>query len=181
MIVKVELLAHGLLPGQIRWVYLPEYTGFESLDELLEMIYTMGQNDVQPIQGCPSVSMADVIHLRGKRYIVCATGFREIGKDECDRLSSLPQRDRRNDPILYNLTPIDMTGAVVYPYYTEQGYPFRVQRVEGSTHEWRVFELRPGEGGGYEVEDTLDDCDTEQEAVCAYLLRSSFSVAGDSV
>ena len=77
---EVEMAAFA--NGAIREVDVPEREIKEKSDEeILERIFHWGQNDFQPRQ-LPSVSVGDVVRMKGKRFMVVAVGFKEIGKDE---------------------------------------------------------------------------------------------------
>ena len=65
MIVRVHMLAFHE-PGKIRLVHVPNAPNandYSNRDELLEAVFHYGQNDVQPINECCSVSVGDVIEL----------------------------------------------------------------------------------------------------------------------
>ena len=68
--------------GAIRIVRVPKHEiGNVSYIEDLNAIWYWGQNDHQP-QKTPSVSMGDVIRLRGERYLILAMGFRRLKKEK---------------------------------------------------------------------------------------------------
>ncbi len=71
-VIEVELWALGG-DGAIRTVRIPE-------DGSLESVFHFGQNDFQP-QPRRSVSCGDIIRWDGKRYLVMASGFREVPAD----------------------------------------------------------------------------------------------------
>lgn len=77
MKIEVELIAFG--NGQIRTVEVPDSDMEEPrpLTEKLELVFTYGQNDFQPL-GMPSVSVGDVVRFDGKRYRVEAMGYEEV-------------------------------------------------------------------------------------------------------
>lgn len=64
-----------------------------------------------------------------------------------------------------------------YPYKDCLGVPFRVEPAQNKypqlpDHEWVVFMPLLDESGPYDYEaDTVDDCDTEEEAVAAWQSR----------
>jgi hypothetical protein len=64
--------------GKIRYVHVPvgEIKGRNYVEDL-NVIFKYGQNDIQP-KASPSVSMGDVIRLRGERYLVLAFGFKRL-------------------------------------------------------------------------------------------------------
>lgn len=54
---------------------------------LLSAAFTCGQNDFQPREGLPSVSVGDVIALMGEHYRVMSVGFRNLeGEDPRDKM-----------------------------------------------------------------------------------------------
>lgn len=64
--------------GAIRHVHVPvKEIGNRSYIDDLNAIWKYGQNDVQP-KAVPSVSMGDVIRLRGERYLILAVGYRRL-------------------------------------------------------------------------------------------------------
>ncbi len=75
MIVEVEMRAFG--KGQIRKVTIPSEESEGTDSELLERVFHYGQNDFQP-QRIPSVSVGDVVRLRGKRWYTDNIGFKEV-------------------------------------------------------------------------------------------------------
>lgn len=76
MEVKVSMEAFG--NNGIRTVVLPkEFESEENINTILEGVFYYGQNDIQPLP-FPSVSVGDVIILRGKEYRVESIGFEEI-------------------------------------------------------------------------------------------------------
>lgn len=74
---EVEL--NAFQDGKIRSVKVPENELTENEHELnLETIFKYGQNDLQSIAGCCSVSVGDVIRYNGERWEVKAIGFDKI-------------------------------------------------------------------------------------------------------
>lgn len=56
--------------------------GREGVDELLEAVFRYGQNDVQPMPECYSLSVGDVIELDdGRRFVVGGFGFAPFDGD----------------------------------------------------------------------------------------------------
>jgi hypothetical protein len=64
--------------GKIRYVHVPvdEIKGRNYIEDL-NVIWKYGQNEVQP-KPMPSVSMGDVIRLRGERYLVRACSYKRL-------------------------------------------------------------------------------------------------------
>lgn len=91
MKVKVHMLAFGE-PNQIREVEIPDDT---PATDILGAVFYYGQNDFQPVDNCPSVSMADVIEHDGKFYRVDAVGFSEMSADDMKKYRETPRRDRQ--------------------------------------------------------------------------------------
>ena len=102
MIVEVEMVAfkeEGKDFG-IKMVEVPDREAARLPEEkLLDLVYLRGQNDFEEISGVrrllpahglvvkqsgqsPSVSVGDVIRLDGRRFLVGAMGFKEIGPAE---------------------------------------------------------------------------------------------------
>ena len=50
----------------------------KDITSLLDRIYYWGQNDFQPVEFSPSVSVKDVILFLGKKYKVEPVGFSEV-------------------------------------------------------------------------------------------------------
>jgi hypothetical protein len=106
---KVHMLAFKG-PVKIREVEidLKAYLKCESCQEVLDLIYKLGQNDFQP-QQCYSVSAGDVIELPpretgkdklatpvdwvGGYWLVHAVGFRKRTQEEFDLLQANPEAD----------------------------------------------------------------------------------------
>ena len=67
---------------------------------MLELAFKHGQNDIQPVEGCPSLSVGDVIELPGDvtggtvLFRVMGSGFRRMGADEP---ILAPDRDSRRN------------------------------------------------------------------------------------
>lgn len=57
-----------------------ELESAKSVEEKLELIFRYGQNDFQPIEFSPSVSVGDQILYDNKRYLVKFTGFEKLTK-----------------------------------------------------------------------------------------------------
>jgi hypothetical protein len=79
MLFEVEMNAFA--DGKIREVRVPgeEMLKAGSVDDVLELVFHFGQNDFQPVQGLPSVSVGDVIRYKNKRYEVDCFGFSLVG------------------------------------------------------------------------------------------------------
>lgn len=78
---KVEMLAfisHGMEREKFREVEVPSALIKKNDNRNLENIYKFGQNEFQPKQ-CRSVSVGDVIHYKGRKFMVNDTGFLELG------------------------------------------------------------------------------------------------------
>lgn len=81
--VEMVAFAHAARDYGVRTVDVPEEE-FEKVkddNEVLDLIFKWGQNDFQR-RDCPSVSVGDVIRLKGDRYIVKMTGFEKLKKGE---------------------------------------------------------------------------------------------------
>ena len=90
MKVKTHLLAFE--EDKIRMVEIPDDTGvFE--DHILDATFKYGQNDFQP-QPMPSLSVGDVIELKGEYHLVMPVGFRKITPSEFESYKAIPMRDR---------------------------------------------------------------------------------------
>ena len=83
VIIEVEM--HAFANGAIRRVEIPNDRAsvtlrgvpFESTPKILGLTFEFGQNDFQP-QDMPSVSVGDIIRVKGKRFAVLPIGFKEI-------------------------------------------------------------------------------------------------------
>lgn len=90
MKINVELWAFG--DGKIRVVEIPDSTPEINI---LEEVFYWGQNDFQPVEGCYSVSVGDIICLNDKKVIVLGVGFKEICDEQYQEYIALPEsRDR---------------------------------------------------------------------------------------
>lgn len=54
-------------------------------ETILALVFKWGQNDLQQ-KHMPSVSVGDVVELRGKYWMVMSVGWRELTKKEFDEL-----------------------------------------------------------------------------------------------
>jgi len=94
MIVNVHMLAFVNRKSdgtpQIREVTIP--TNDSDIHHTLEQVWLYGQNDFQP-RNLPSVSMGDVVELRGKLYLISAIGFKKITEQQYNELLKVPQRE----------------------------------------------------------------------------------------
>lgn len=76
------LRIEGFTDAQInfRYVDVPinEIRNCTTINEVLELIFYWGQNDFQPVDGSPSVSVGDIIHFLDTRYKVESVGFSEV-------------------------------------------------------------------------------------------------------
>lgn len=66
----------------VRFVDVPREELSDSTLLNLEAIFANGQNDWQPVEGKPSVSVGDVIEFEEKFYIVKPIDFSEITTDQ---------------------------------------------------------------------------------------------------
>lgn len=84
-VFEVEMVAFKDIGHEhgIRRVDVPdkEYKAAKTDEEILDLVYKWGQNDFQR-RDCPSVSVGDVIHLKGERYLVSSMGFKRLEKGE---------------------------------------------------------------------------------------------------
>ena len=94
MKIKVEMLAFNQQPGFFREVEMPDETSYETQASLLEGVFMWGQNEVQPISGVYSVSVGDIIYLNGKRFLILATGFKEMSDADYEGYLKLDLRGR---------------------------------------------------------------------------------------
>ena len=97
----VELLAFDDLE-RTRKVEVPlsDLENCDSDEQVLNLIYRLGQNDFQP-RPMPSVSAGDVIRLKqGILYLVKNVGFEKINADFLEEYKQLPRRDRIFHPKL---------------------------------------------------------------------------------
>jgi hypothetical protein len=93
MIIPVHMFAFMIDRNTIREVAIPVYGELleiidrdkEALDEILDNVFKYGQNDFQA-KDAPSVSVGDVIQLKDRYFMVMGIGFKEISKEEFDRL-----------------------------------------------------------------------------------------------
>ena len=78
MKINVHMSAYGL-KSDIRVVDVPdvEITPKTTIQEALELAFKYGQNDFQPLKH-PSVSVGDVVELKGKYYMVMSAGYEEL-------------------------------------------------------------------------------------------------------
>jgi len=99
MFVKVHMLA--FMEGTIRPVEIPPTTdlmpdrALSPIRALLETVFYYGQNDVQPVHRCCSVSTGDVAEHEGKFYLCCLVGWRELSGEEFLAYKAMDTRDRR--------------------------------------------------------------------------------------
>lgn len=100
MIVSVHMLAFQ--EGNLRPVVIPvDHKPNEPLPqsipirEMLEMVFHYGQNDIQPCNGCCSVSMGDVAQIGDKFYLCCPVGWRELSEEEFQSYKNMDRLDRR--------------------------------------------------------------------------------------
>ena len=78
IVFKVHMLAF-CKKGTIREVEVPndEFMAAEEVDDILEMVFIYGQNELQ-FKEYPSVSVGDVIEYGDDYYEVAMAGFREL-------------------------------------------------------------------------------------------------------
>lgn len=91
----VELLAYGK-DGEVREVEIKnllKYDVRKAANEILQLIYEYGQNDMQP-QEHPSVSVGDVIRLGEDRHLVLPVGFKKLSQADYDAYKAIPQNQR---------------------------------------------------------------------------------------
>lgn len=100
MIVPVHMLAFQenvtrLVDVHDHWLHLAD-----SRKKLLELVYYYGQNDVQPVNDCCSVSMGDVAVVEGKYFLCCPVGWRELSEEEFRAYKATNRLDRRYSQIM---------------------------------------------------------------------------------
>jgi hypothetical protein len=95
MKINVMMLAFGR-DKEVREVDIPDerIQKHEMVEEMLDLVYHYGQNDLQPKQ-CASVSVGDVIVYKEEKYLVCSTSFRKLTQIEFDQFLKLSPSDRR--------------------------------------------------------------------------------------
>lgn len=85
---KFEVEMAAFAEGAIREVDVPEREiKGKSDEEILERIFHWGQNDFQP-RMLPSVSVGDVVRLKGKRFMAVIVGFKELKEGETGGLGA---------------------------------------------------------------------------------------------
>jgi len=90
MKINVELWGFG--DGKVREVNIPDSTPH---DYVLEEVFYWGQNDFQPVKGCYSVSVGDIICWNDKKIMVMAVGFEELSDTDYQEYTALPDAERR--------------------------------------------------------------------------------------
>jgi len=90
-------------PIIIREVNVPDDHIKETNDEeLLDIIYQYGQNDIQNVHGVCSVSVGDVIEIPfAGLYRVSSIGFKQMTPDEFEKYKLIPRRDRTYYGLFY--------------------------------------------------------------------------------
>ena len=95
MKVKTHLLAFE--EDKIRMVEIDDkYLNHLSVIEVLEEVFRLGQNDLQP-QQMPSLSVGDVVEKECNRctyWLIMATGWKNLNEEEFEAYKKIPMRDR---------------------------------------------------------------------------------------
>ena len=74
-----SVIVHAFGTPRLRRVFIPGKLDKFDVNEVLEMIFKFGQNDFQPVKGCPSVSVGDFILLPNDDvYVVKDFGFEKL-------------------------------------------------------------------------------------------------------
>jgi len=95
----VDILEHDftiatpLAPWNPQNTPYPLITSKKKINKILDLTFRYGQNDFQSKQ-CPSVSVGDVIHLKGKYFRVASVGFQPLTVGEYTAYKDTPARDR---------------------------------------------------------------------------------------
>lgn len=92
MIVQVEQWAFG--EGEIREVNVP--MAIVTLDQ----VFHYGQNDFQNVPGRYSVSVGDIILLKGERWVIAPIGFTKLTEQAYQEYIKIPRRDRTLSTLL---------------------------------------------------------------------------------
>ena len=82
MKIPVHMTAYSM-KSDIREVEIPdeEITPKTTIEKALALAFHYGQNDFQPLKH-PSVSVGDVVELKGKFYMVLGVGWKELTESE---------------------------------------------------------------------------------------------------
>jgi len=89
--------------GKRRLVEVPQSEVVIDETNLLELVYTYGQNDIQPQQGFPSVSTGDVIHHIGLKYLILDIGFELLSDEKYEFIKNAQIKSEGNHKVYQNL------------------------------------------------------------------------------
>ena len=97
--MKVKALMYAFGEGSERIIDIPQHEwDAVGLDDRLGLAFKYGQNDFQP-RKTYSVSVGDVVDLGPLGlHLVKSIGFRQIGGNELEQWTRVPQRDRHFHP-----------------------------------------------------------------------------------
>ena len=70
--MKVKVKQHF---GGFRYVDVPDARLSDDIDDNLELVFTYGQNEVQP-QDRPSLMAGDIIYFNDDQYLITFVGFK---------------------------------------------------------------------------------------------------------
>ena len=84
------------IPDEDSSASYPIISSKEKIDKILNLTFYWGQNDFQS-KDVPSVSVGDVIHLKGRYYRVASIGFEPLTVGEYASYKEIPSRDRTWD------------------------------------------------------------------------------------
>jgi hypothetical protein len=87
MIISVHMFAFADEGdrSKVRNVKIPEEYRLAKMGELLEMVFKYGQNCLQP-SNYYSVSVGDVVEIRGEYYMVMGQGWKKMTKEQFDNM-----------------------------------------------------------------------------------------------
>ena len=84
----------AFMDGVTRVVNIPDENETKDNEAILGAVFYYGQNEFQEVANCCSVSVGDVVNLRGKRWLVLPFGFSEMMDKEWEEYCSIPRLDR---------------------------------------------------------------------------------------
>lgn len=92
--MKINVCMLGFMKGELRPVTVPDTLATADLDDILNLVYINGQNEVENLPFC-SVSVGDVI-IHDSFHLIMPIGFQKLTPAQFMAYQGMSKEERRN-------------------------------------------------------------------------------------